>query len=264
MTLSPEARAAIARRALPLVDLTNLADGCTANDVHELWHEATTPFGPVAAVCIWPRFIGVARDQRRNDPEDARAGGIAIATVMNFPSGDGSIDAVVSEARTAVQAGADEIDLVMPYRAFLAGDEDAASAMIRSVGEATGAMIPLKVILETGSLGDDETIARASRLAIDAGADFLKTSTGKTATPATPQAARVMLEAIRESGRRVGLKPSGGIRTIADAAIYLALADEIMGEGWANRTTFRFGASGLLGSLIDALGGDTHQPATGH
>jgi deoxyribose-phosphate aldolase len=264
MTLSPEARAATARRALPLVDLTNLADDCTANGVHELWHEATTPFGPVAAVCIWPRFIGVARDQRRNDPEDARAGGISIATVMNFPSGDGTIDAVVSEARTAVQAGADEIDLVMPYRAFLAGDEAFASAMIRSVGEATGAMIPLKVILETGSLGDNQTIARASRLAIDAGADFLKTSTGKTATSATPQAARVMLEEIRQCGRPVGLKPSGGIRTAGDAANYLQLADEIMGPRWASRNTFRFGASSLLGSLIDILGADPHQPASGH
>ena len=265
MKLPPEERARIAQQALPMVDLTNLADDCQPDDIRELWHAASTPFGTVAAICIWPRFVGLARDQRRNDAEDARAGDILIACVVNFPSGDEAVEDVVAATRAAVQARANEIDMVLPYRAFLAGDEVFASTMIDAVREAAGSEVTLKVILETGALGEPGNIARTSQLAISAGADFIKTSTGKTATSATPEAARVMLEQIKAASRPVGLKPSGGIRTVEDAKIYLDLTDEIMGSGWASRTTFRFGASGLLGDLIAALNGErTQKPSSGY
>jgi deoxyribose-phosphate aldolase len=264
MTLSADRRAAISSRALPLVDLTNLADTCTSDDVRELWHQASTPFGMVAAVCVWPRFVGVARDQRRNDPEDARAGAILIATVVNFPSGNEPPREVAGAARSAVQAGADEIDLVLPYRALLAGDRASAGDMVERVRESVGSEVTLKVILETGALDSASAIGDASRIAIAAGADFIKTSTGRTAPSATPEAARTMLEAIRESGRPVGLKPSGGIRTVEDAAVYLDLAGEIMGADWAAPRTFRFGASGLLSDLVAAIARRPAGSQSGH
>ncbi len=139
---------------------------------------------------------------------------------------------------------------------MLSGDDQIAADMVGEVKAACaegGAL--LKVILETGRLPDAAAIRRAADIAIANGADFIKTSTGKTPVSATPEAARVMLEAIKASGRPVGLKPSGGIRTLADAATYLALADEMMGPGWASPATFRFGASGLHQTLLDALNG---------
>jgi deoxyribose-phosphate aldolase len=173
--------------------------------------------------------------------------------VVNYPSGDEDIGDVVQMTRQAIDDGADEIDAVFPYRAVLAGDELHAVAMIENVRRAASRPVLLKVILETGELPDDRTIAHCARLAIAAGADFIKTSTGKTKTSATLGAVEAMLAVIGETARQVGIKPSGGIKSLDDAAGYLAVADRIMGPEWVSPSTFRFGASGLLSGILDEL-----------
>ena len=238
-----------AARALSVLDLTNLKDDCTAEQIVALCQKADTRHGPVAAICIWPRFVAQARGLL------GAGNRIRIATVVNFPSGDGSVADTVAETRQAIADGADEIDLVIPYRALLKGDEAAVSHMVLAVRDAVPAPARLKVILETGELRDATLIRTASDLAIAAGADFIKTSTGKTANNATEEAAGIMLDAISASGKPVGLKPSGGIGSVPDAARYLALADSRMGEGWAVARNFRFGASGLLDDILRVLDG---------
>jgi deoxyribose-phosphate aldolase len=180
--------------------------------------------------------------------------GIPVATVVNFPGGSDETAEIVAAIGRCLVDGADEIDVVLPYRAFLAGRIDDVSSTLDAVRAAIPSDHHLKVILETGELEGPELIRQAARLAIDHGADFIKTSTGKTKVSATPQSAAVMLEVIADSIRPVGLKPSGGIRTLDDAETYLQLADDIMGPTWVSSETFRFGASGLLDALEAELG----------
>ncbi|MDP3603864.1 MAG: deoxyribose-phosphate aldolase [Bosea sp. (in: a-proteobacteria)] len=251
----PASTLATARRALSLLDLTDLSDNADEAGLAALCARAVGAPGPVAAICIWPRFAAQARTMLGRAP-------VRIATVVNFPQGEATGAEVLAETQGAVAAGADEIDLVLPWRAFLAGDAAAADAMVRAVREACGGQT-LKVILETGEYPDLDRVRAASELAIAAGADFIKTSTGKTAHSASLPAARTMLEVIAANGRPVGLKPSGGIRTLADAAGYLELADAIMGPGWATAETFRFGASGLHQVLVDAIAGEASGTASG-
>ncbi|MET3889601.1 deoxyribose-phosphate aldolase [Bosea sp. OAE506] len=251
----PASSIATARRALSLLDLTDLSDNADEAGLAALCARAVGAPGPVAAICIWPRFVAQARTMLGRAP-------VRIATVVNFPQGESTGAEVLAETQSAVAAGADEIDLVLPWRAFLAGDAAGAEAMVRAVREACGGQT-LKVILETGEYPDLDRVRAASELAIAAGADFIKTSTGKTAHSASLPAARTMLEVIAANGRPVGLKPSGGIRTLADAAGYLELADAIMGSGWATAETFRFGASGLHQVLVDAIAGEASGTASG-
>ncbi|MBC7280982.1 deoxyribose-phosphate aldolase [Hoeflea sp.] len=237
----------VAAAALACLDLTELGDAATEAATLDLVDRSTTAHGSTAAVCIWPRFVAAAR---------ARLGAgapVRIATVVNFPSGDLPVGEVVAQTSQAIADGADEIDLVIPYRAFIAGDEQAVRDMIAAVRAAVPAPARLKTILETGELKDPALIARASAIALEAGADFIKTSTGKVAVNATLEAARIMLEAIRRAGGKAGFKPAGGIRTVADARQYFALCEEIMGPGWISPETFRFGASGLLGDIVATL-----------
>lgn len=250
-----ESSIATARRALALLDLTDLSDNADEAGLAALCARAVGAPGPVAAICIWPRFVAQARTMLGRAP-------VRIATVVNFPQGESTGADVLAETQGAVAAGADEIDLVLPWRAFLAGDAAGAEAMVRAVKDSCDGRT-LKVILETGEYPDLDRVRAASELAIAAGADFIKTSTGKTAHSASLPAARTMLEVIAASGRPVGLKPSGGIRTLADAAGYLELADAIMGPGWATPETFRFGASGLHQVLVDAIAGGASGTASG-
>ena len=236
----------LARRALALLDLTDLADDATAEGARALCRRAVSGPVPVAAVCLWPRFVAAAR-------EALGMSAVRSATVVNFPDGGTPIAPVLRETEEALEAGADEIDLVLPWRAVLAGQTTAATAMVRNVKMHCGDKL-LKVILETGEYPDLDKVRIASELAIAAGADFIKTSTGKTARSASIPAARVMLGVIGMAARPVGLKPSGGIRTLADAKSYLDLADAIMGPGWVSPATFRFGASGLHAALAAAIG----------
>jgi deoxyribose-phosphate aldolase len=238
-----------AKRALSLLDLTDLTDDCDAAAIEKLCAQAQTPFGTTAAICIWPRFVAQARGIL--GPGHA----VKIATVVNFPSGDQVVADVLAETKRAIADGADEIDLVIPYRDFISGDEGAVTDMVSAVKAVCTPPVILKTILETGELKDPALIREASDLAIAAGADFIKTSTGKVAVNATLQAAEIMLNAIKASGKPVGFKPAGGVRTVTDAGEYLALAASILGEGWATPKTFRFGASGLLGDILSVLGG---------
>lgn len=245
----------IAARALACLDLTELGDASEAADIETLCDRARTPFGPVAAVCVWPRFVTRARELLQGST-------IRVATVVNFPYGAEYVARTVDETRLAIADGADEIDLVMPYRAFAEGRADAAARMVDAVRKACGDAL-LKVILETGMLREPPLIRRAADLAISEGADFVKTSTGKVEVNATPDAALAMLASIASTRRQVGLKPAGGIRTLADARAYLELADAAMGDGWARPETFRLGASSLLGALTVALGGSGQQASEG-
>ncbi|MCJ2083114.1 deoxyribose-phosphate aldolase [Methylobacterium sp. J-090] len=238
MTDSPTAQ-----RALPLLDLTDLSDTGTGAAIEALC--LTARASGVAAVCVWPRFVAQSTGLLAGS-------GVRVATVVNFPAGGNDAEEAVRETRDALRDGADEIDLVLPYDALREGRVEPAHAMVAEVREACGTAC-LKVILETGILQSPPLIAQASRLALAAGADMIKTSTGKTAVSATPEAVEIMLDAIRDAGGTHGLKISGGIRTVADAALYLALADRIMGPDWATPKTFRIGASSLHAALLAAL-----------
>ncbi|MEM8788529.1 MAG: deoxyribose-phosphate aldolase [Pseudomonadota bacterium] len=235
-----------AQRALHLLDLTDLGDECCAEDVRDLCARAQTPFGHVAAICIWPRFVTQARPILVGT-------GIRIATVVDFPSGDGATADVFETTEQAVADGADEIDMVIPYKRLIEGHKGDVPAAVARVRRAAGSA-KVKAILETGILAEADLIRQAAECAIEGGADFIKTSTGKVPVNATPEAARVMLEVIAEAGRPVGLKPAGGVRTTEDAQIYLDLCDQIMGADWAGPETFRIGASSVLGALLEDLG----------
>ncbi|HEX8166766.1 MAG TPA: deoxyribose-phosphate aldolase [Beijerinckiaceae bacterium] len=240
--------AATARRALKCLDLTDLSETCSDPALDALCQKALTRHGPVAAICIWPQFVDRARGVLRGTP-------VRLATVVNFPAGDEDPERVIDAAEEAVGDGADEIDCVLPYKAFLRGETGLAADLVSGVRDVVDGGRTLKVILETGALGDAGKIEAAGRLAIAAGADFLKTSTGKFRVSATPEAAEAVLAAIRAADRPVGLKVSGGIRTVAAARTYLDLADRIMGEGWATPKTFRIGATALYDALVAAIEG---------
>lgn len=244
------ADAELARRALRLLDLTDLSETCSDQAIDALCRKARAAPGPVAAVCVWPQFVSRARQALQDSS-------VRIATVANFPAGDEDVERVIDAVTGALDDGADEIDLVMPYRALLRGEAGVARDMIAAVRDIIEGERRLKVILETGALGGATAIETASRLAIEAGADFLKTSTGKTAVSATPEAAETMLRVIAAAGCPVGFKASGGVRTLAEAGLYLDLADRIMGPGWASPATFRIGASGLYDVLAAAITGGT-------
>jgi deoxyribose-phosphate aldolase len=252
-----------ALRALPLLDLTDLNDGTTEAATKALCEKAARPVAAmpdlhVAATCVWPRFVKAAKAALGAAP-------VKIATVANFPSGAEPGDTVAATVRQALADGADEIDLVLDHAAFRRGETRACGEAIAAVKALLSPRHRLKVILETGELGDAGTIRAAARLAAAAGADTLKTSTGKVKVSATPEAMRILMETIAESARPMGVKPSGGIRTTADAAAYLAIADEIMGPAWASPATFRFGASGLLDDLVATiLGGPAAAPKAGY
>jgi deoxyribose-phosphate aldolase len=235
----------IARRALACLDLTALGDKEDSGTTTTLCAKSVTAHGHVAAVCLWPAYVAQAKA--------ALAGtGVKIATVVNFPSGMEPLDEVLAATRKALADGADEIDVVLPFPRWLRGEKVMATTLIARAKEACGSKT-LKVILESGAFPSTEKLALACVDVLEAGADFLKTSTGKIPQGATPEAARVLLEASKRG--KVGVKISGGVRTLADAETYLALADEIRGAHWAGPSTFRFGASGLLDALLAALDG---------
>lgn len=255
--MSSKSRKSIARRALALVDLTDLGDNSNDQSVGELCRRAQSPCGNVAAICIWPHMISFAK-------AELQGSNIPIATVVNFPKGDQTIDDTVALTLQAIEDGADEIDLVMPYQDLLAGDHSVVRAMIVAIRSATSGKALLKVILETGELKQPDIIRTASDLAIAAGADFIKTSTGKVAINATLEAAEIMLQAIADSGKLVGFKPAGGIKTTEDCGAYLAIADRIMGPDWATSNTFRFGASSVLDDLLAAQEGKSADTSQGY
>ncbi|SEB98544.1 deoxyribose-phosphate aldolase [Rhizobiales bacterium GAS191] len=238
-----------AERALACLDLTDLGEAATEDDALRLCAAAVAP-RRVAAVCLWPRFVAAARRRLAGS-------GVKVATVANFPSGEERPGKVRGAILAMLDDGADEIDMVIPYRRLIAGRPRTVTTLLRMARATIGARATFKVILETGEYPNEGLIADAARRAIGEGADFLKTSTGKSKLSATPQAARLLLEAARAAARPVGVKISGGVRSLADASTYLALADEIMGPAWVKPSHFRFGASSLRDALLARLGNGT-------
>lgn len=238
--------------AISMVDLTTLEGADTPGKVRALCAKAlrpdptdpTTP--PVAAVCVYGDLVGVAREVVGDRVHVA-----AVATA--FPSGRSSLAVKLLDTAEAVAAGADEIDMVIDRGAFLAGDYERVWDEIVAVKAACGDA-HLKVILETGELRTLDNVRRASWLAMLAGADFIKTSTGKVTPAATLPVTLVMLEAVRDfadrTGRRIGVKAAGGIRTSKEAIAYLVLVNETVGDAWLDPNLFRFGASSLLNDLL--------------
>jgi deoxyribose-phosphate aldolase len=239
--------------AIRMVDLTTLEGSDTPGKVRALAAKAVRPdpadptAPSVAALCVYPDMIATAAQ--------ALAGtGVGLASVATgFPAGRTSLEVKLADTRAAVAAGADEIDMVIDRGAFLAGDYRKVFDQITAVKECCG-QVHLKVILETGELVTYDNVRRASWLALHAGADFIKTSTGKVAPAATLPVTLVMLEAVRDyraaTGRQAGVKPAGGIRTTKDAMRYLVLVKEIAGDAWLDPAWFRLGASTLLNDLL--------------
>ncbi len=254
--------ATVARRVLPLLDLTSLGDDDQPADIDRLCAQAQSPAGPVASVCVWPRFVAQSVDLLGGS-------GIPVAAVANFPEGDDDDGRARADAAAIVEAGGKEVDVVVPWRGLIdagteagaaTGADAAVTRLVRATRDEVGDDIVVKAILETGELGDDALIERAARAALAGGADFLKTSTGKTANSASPEAATVLLSVLSEAAGRgesrvrpLGLKVSGGVGSVEQAAVYLALADAAFGADAVGPATLRFGASRLLGALLDVL-----------
>jgi deoxyribose-phosphate aldolase len=239
--------------AIRMTDLTTLEGADTPGKVAAVCSKALRPdpvdptIPPVAAVCVYPNLVPQARERLDGTP-------VKVASVATaFPSGQSPTDIKLEDARRAAELGADEIDMVIDRGAFLSGNYAKVFDEVRRVKEAVGDA-HLKVILETGELGTYDNVRRASLLAIAGGADFVKTSTGKISPAATLPVTLVMLEAVRdvyeETGRRIGVKPAGGIRHAKQAVQHLVVVNETLGPEWLTPDLFRFGASSLLNDLL--------------
>ena len=251
-----ETRVEDLRLVVQCTDLTTLEGDDTPGRIRALCSQALRPdpgdptVGPVAAVCVYPALAGLAAELLAGTP-------VAVASVAGaFPSGLSPLEVRVAEVRAAVAAGAQEIDTVLNRSAFLSGRADLAAEELRAQREAAGTA-HFKVILEVCELGSAAAIAEATKLAIDAGADMVKTSTGKGSAGASPQAVLTMAETVAEhcaaGGRPVGIKVAGGVRTAADALGYLDIVRSVLGEDWLSPERLRFGASSLLGNVVAEL-----------
>jgi deoxyribose-phosphate aldolase len=258
-SIKTTAKMAGIRLAIECMDLTTLEGKDSEGRVRSLCAKARRPsphlpdVPSVAAVCVYPNLVAVAK-------ESLAGTSIKVASVATaFPSGQSALQVKLADTLDAIGAGADEIDMVIDRGAFLAGRyrdvADEIVAVKRAITQAQGDKdIHLKVILETGELGSYDNVRLASDLALEAGADFIKTSTGKVTTNATFPIAVTMCEAIRDyarrTGRRVGFKVAGGCRTTKQALTYLVIVKETLGEGWLTAGLFRIGASSLLDDLL--------------
>lgn len=228
-----------------LIDLTSLNTDDSNDSIKALCAKAQSSSGPVAGLCIYPQFLPIADAALR---QVGKRNEIRLVTVTNFPDASEDIARAELETMRARELGADEIDVVFPWRALAAGNAEIGTDVLKACREAAGDCI-LKVILESGELRCPALIRQASLIAISAGANFIKTSTGKMSVHATPEAARIMLQSIADSQSNCGFKAAGGVRSLADAETYLNLAAELLGEDWITPEHFRFGASGLLDNL---------------
>ena len=244
------------KMALNMIDLTTLEGKDTPGKVRQMCykamhlHDEYPGLPTVAAVCVYPAMVEVARKHLGNS-------GVKIASVATaFPAGQTDLEVKLIDTRQAIEAGADEIDMVISRGKFHTGDYNFVFDEIAAIKEACGKK-RLKVILETGELGDLDNVALASRLAIDAGADFIKTSTGKIQPAATMEVTLVMLEVIRdyyfETGIMIGMKPAGGISNSKLALHYLIMLKETLGDAWLTNEWFRFGASSLANDILKQL-----------
>ncbi len=258
----------ILRDCMSIMDLTTLRSEDTPASVAKLVGKVNSfkndfPDYPLpASVCVFPNFASIVRDTLADKS-------VHVTAVSGcFPTSQSFIEVKVKECEMAVEAGADEIDIVLALNAFMAGDLVTARSEIRAMKEAVdstasrlGRKVVLKVILETGLLVTPQRIAEASFLAMEEGADFIKTSTGKVSVNATPVAAYVMCECIKAfhsaTGRKVGFKAAGGISTSKDAVCYYSIVKTVLGEEWLDKSLFRFGVSRLANSLMSSIKGET-------
>ncbi|MDY6277179.1 MAG: deoxyribose-phosphate aldolase [Bacteroidales bacterium] len=252
----------VLKSCFSMMDLTTLRTNDTAEGVEKLVRKVNAyrkdyPDYPLpASVCVYPNFAKVVSTVR--DTPELHATCVSAC----FPSSQSFLPVKLLECELAVKDGADEIDIVLPLSTFLAGDYDAVRAELRAIRETVdkagaGRKITLKVILETGLLVSPELIADASFLAMEEGADFIKTSTGKVEVNATPMAAYVMCECIKaffeKTGKKVGFKPAGGVSTAREAVCYYTIVNSILGRDWLNKDLFRFGVSRLANNLLSAI-----------
>lgn len=255
---------AVLKKCFSLMDLTTLHTNDTDESVLKLVRKVNDlpsryPDYPLpASICVYPNFAHVVRENRADE-------NVHVTTVSScFPSAQSFLEVKVRECELAVEDGADEIDIVLALNSFLTGDYEKAAGEIQAMKAAIdtkaatlGRKVILKAILETGLLVSPENIAKASFLAMEAGADFIKTSTGKVDVNATPMAAFVMCECIKrfyeQTGRKVGFKAAGGISTAKDAVAYYYIVSSVLGEEWLDRSLFRFGVSRLGNSLMEAI-----------
>lgn len=245
------------------LDYTSLNETDTVESITQFCHQAENKWGKVAAVCVYPQYVSLAESILRNT-------GIKIATVVNFPLGNESVENCYAAIKQAINSGASEIDAVIPYQLFLSGHHQVITEYVQAYREACAYPVLLKIILETGMYQHVDQIAHASELAINAGADFIKTSTGKVPQGASLQAATAILTTIKSyqstftqsisvsdknsaiffDKHPVGIKISGGISSIPQAEAYYHLAEDIMGANWVSPGTFRMGSSRLLAMLL--------------
>ena len=244
------------RLVVSMTDLTTLEGKDSPGKVRGLCRKAVDPapgiegVPSVAAVCVYPNHVALAK-------QAVAGSGVQVASVATaFPSGQAPLDLRLEEVRRVVADGTDEVDMVISRGALLAGRTQQVAEEIRATKEACGSA-HLKVILETGELETYDLVRRASDLAMEAGADFIKTSTGKVAPAATMGVTLVMLEAIRDhhraTGVRIGMKPAGGIKSAKEALHYLVMVKETLGDAWLSPSLFRFGASSLLNDVLIQL-----------
>src|SRR5574344_1556316 len=245
-------------KSLSFIDLTSLHSTDTPQKIASMvkkvnYFNAHFPEYPLpASICVYPNFAKTIKDV-------LSVSGVDITTVAGcFPTSQSFLSVKKMECKCAVEDGANEIDIVLALNAFLAENYDAAFNEIKEIKETVGNNT-LKVILETGALMSIENIATASVLAMEAGADFIKTSTGKMEPAATPEAAQIMCDCIRQyydkTGRKVGFKPAGGITTPEEAVVYYNIVKNTLGEGWLNKQYFRFGGRRMANNILTALEG---------
>jgi len=255
-SIKKASKAAGLKLAISMIDLTTLEGKDTPGKVKQLCYKAMHPHDSikdvptVAAVCVYPAYVGTAKKALQGS--DIKVASVATA----FPSGQSNLEVKLNDVKFAVDQGADEIDMVISRGQFLAGNYQYVFDEIASVKEACGEA-HLKVILETGELDTLDNVRKASEIAMHAGANFIKTSTGKIQPAATMQVTYVMLDAIKDfylkTGKMIGMKPAGGISTAKIALQYLVMLNEVLGEKWMNKNYFRFGASSLVNDLLMQL-----------
>ena len=226
------------------LDLTSLNSTDTEETIKDLCSRSQTNDGNTAAVCIYPQFLLLAKSALPSTTK--------IATVINFPSGLADLNLLEKEISSAIIFGADELDIVFPYRTFLNNDIEFCDRYLKIARNLCNKKI-LKIIIESGELKTVNNIKTVSKLCIENQVDFIKTSTGKSEISATPEAANIILETIKQSDTNTGFKASGGIKTLNDAKKYLTLAQSIMGPTWINSSHFRIGASSVLTDLLETI-----------
>ena len=254
----------VMKECLSMIDLTSLKTEDTPASITKLvekvnaFHESFPGYSLPASICVYPNFAGVVKAAKKCDD--------VHVTVVSacFPSSQSFLEVKLKECEMAVCNDADEVDIVLSLSAFLSGDYEAAGNEIKAVRQtidaaaaAQGRTVTLKVILETGLLISHELIAQASFLAMESGADFIKTSTGKVSVNATPAAAYVMCQCIakyyEKTGRKVGFKPAGGISTSLDAVCYYSIVSTVLGKEWLDKSLFRFGVSRLANTVLSDI-----------